>query len=206
MKYSKRHSTIRSYFCTFVFAAIFVFIIKSIFVTTITISGPSMAPTLNNSQKALCFKKAKIKRGSVIVFNANGVDPSVDNDKEYIKRVVGLPGDRVVSRNGKIYINGQILNQRYISQRQRTLGTGDWNLKSLAKLYHWPKNKNTLIVPKDHYFCLGDNREVSHDCRSFGFVPKKKIWGVVKVPMFYASNIQRQKVNKEWKNEEIEKG
>lgn len=167
----------------------------------VQISGPSMNPNLYNGEKVWSFKTAPIHRGSVIIFNAKGVDPEVYSSKIYVKRVIGVPGDTVQSKNGTIYVNGKPINQSYISSEQRSKGTGNWTLKSLSKKYVWPKYRNATKVPKGYYFVLGDNRKVSEDSRYFGFVTDQNVLGVVKVLITDgASNESRQNINKFWKS------
>ncbi len=120
--------------------------------------------------------------GSVIVFDANGVDPQVATKTDYVKRVIGVPGDTVRSANGNIYVNGRKVNQNYINNTQRTSGTGNWTLKSISVQNNWLRDSGATKVPKGQYFVLGDHRSVSNDGRYWGFVPKSKIDGVVKVP------------------------
>lgn len=99
------------------------------------------------------------KRGDVIVFEApNGYD-------EYIKRIIGLPGETVSLRNGHVYINHKLLDESYISDSIATVG----NL--------FLKDNEEIKVPPNNYFVLGDNRPYSSDSRSWGFVAKNKITG-----------------------------
>jgi signal peptidase I len=100
------------------------------------------------------------KRGDVIVF----VYPE-DSKKDFIKRLVGLPGEVVEIRNGTIYINDKalldpIFNQRYYYNRGDLGNAGQ-----------------KIVVPKDSYFVLGDNSASSRDSRYWGFVPHKNILG-----------------------------
>ena len=90
------------------------------------------------------MKTAKIHHGSVVVFDANGVDPQVSVKTDYVKRVIGLPGDTVSSKNGNIYVNGKKINQDYISKSQRTTGTGNWTLRSISVQNSWLR----IMVPQ----------------------------------------------------------
>ena len=159
-----------------------------------------MEPNLVNNERVFCLKTAKIHHGSVVVFDANGVDPQVAQKTDYVKRVIGMPGDKVQSKNGNIYVNGKKINQNYISMDQRKAGTGDWTLKSISVQNSWLKHNGTTTVPKGEYFVLGDHRSVSNDSRYWGFVPKSKIDGVVKVPSWAGTKTTRQNVNKEWQH------
>jgi signal peptidase I len=105
-------------------------------------------------------KFSQPKRGDVVVF----IYPE-DKKKDFIKRLIGLPGDIVEIKNGTIYINGQpqldpLLNQRYYYNR------GDFGQEG-----------QPVVVPQDSFFVLGDNSASSKDSRYWGFVPGKNILG-----------------------------
>ena len=198
-----------------------VLLLRQYVVQPVSVSGPSMYPNLENGEKVFCFKPLPIKRGSVIVFDALGVDPSVTQTKMYVKRVIGMPGDKVEFKDNAIYVNDKKINQSYISDQQQSAGTDSKTIKSnnwtLMSLYNaaqklnlvsvsnadgWSKRPVGNWVPKNTYFVLGDNREVSNDSRTIGFVPKDNIQGVVKVP-FWAKNRERiNYINNQWKLEE----
>lgn len=98
------------------------------------------------------------KRGDIIVFN------HPQTNKQFIDRVIGLPGDKVVIQKGMVFVNGQPINEPYVlkENNQRT---------SLANF--------RTTVPDDGYFVLGDNRDNSNDSRYWGFVSKADIVGRV---------------------------
>ena len=140
---------------TFVLAILLFLAINAVS-ARIRVDGSSMVPTLNNGQfvmvNRLVYKFNDPEHGDIVVF-----DYPRDPDQEYIKRVIGLPGDTVTLRNGHIYINGQQLDEPYIVATTRT--TGEWK------------------VPGDHLFVLGDNRNNSQDSRNFGFVSMENLIG-----------------------------
>ncbi len=129
------------------------------------VSGNSMVPTFSDKQYILTniviLRFAKLEIGDVIVFKA-----PPDPEKDYIKRIIGTPGDTVSIKNGDVYINGKILDQsKFLSQSVKTYG-GSY------------LRENTLVtVPIDSYFVMGDNRGGSSDSREWGFVPAKSIIG-----------------------------
>ena len=94
-------------------------LIKQFAFQFVRVDGPSMQPNLQNNERVVCLKQAKIHRGSVVVFDANGVDPQVSVKTEYVKRVIGLPGDTVEAKNGNLYVNGKKVDQSYISKSER---------------------------------------------------------------------------------------
>ena len=159
-----------------------VLVIKQFFIEPVHVSGTSMSPNLYDTEQVFCFKKlVPIHRGSVICFNAYGVDPECKDPKRiYVKRVIGLPGDTVVSKNGS--------------------NTGNWDLAKLSVEHSWQKNVEETKVPSGAYFCLGDNRAVSNDSRYFGDVPESHVLGVVKVFNFNSESTHRDNINLFWKH------
>ncbi|MCW3778441.1 signal peptidase I [Levilactobacillus namurensis] len=169
------------------------FAIKAFVFTRVRVDGPSMEPNLDNAEKVVALKPAKIKHLSVIVFDAYGEDPSAKTHTNYVKRVIGLPGDKVASKNGYLYVNNKKIKQSFISETERTSGTGNWTLASLGKQNGW--GKHVTVVPKGKYFVLGDHRSVSNDSRYWGFVDKDKVVGVVKVPFWTSTKTKRANIN-----------
>lgn len=166
----------------------------------VRVDGPSMQPNLQNNERVVCLKQAKIHRGSVVVFDANGVDPQVSVKTEYVKRVIGLPGDTVEAKNGNLYVNGKKVDQSYISKSERSSGTGTWTLHSISQENSWVLHNGAYKVPKGEYFVLGDHRSVSNDSRYWGFVPKSKIVGVVKVGFWNRTQPAKNNINQQWKH------
>ena len=196
----KTFRQVMSWVIPIVIGLLIALLIKQFLFQVVRVDGPSMQPNLQNNERVFCLKRSQIHHGSVVIFDANGVDPQVAVKTDYVKRVIGLPGDTVRSKNGNIYVNGKKINQSYISMSQRDAGTGNWNLKSISVQNSWLKNNGATKVPKGEYFVLGDQRSVSNDGRYWGFVPKNKIDGVVKVPSWAGTKTTRQNVNKEWQH------
>ncbi|HEU5377355.1 MAG TPA: signal peptidase I [Ktedonobacteraceae bacterium] len=121
------------------------------------ISGPSMQNNLHSGQFVLVNKIAYLfhapERGDVIVFHEPD-NPS----RDLIKRVIGLPGDKITLDGTNIWVNGTQLNEPYITEK-------------------YNPGANTITVPPNDYFVLGDNRPISEDSRFFGVVPKDNIVG-----------------------------
>lgn len=175
-------------------------LIKQFAFQFVRVDGPSMQPNLQNNERVVCLKQAKIHRGSVVVFDANGVDPQVSVKTEYVKRVIGLPGDTVEAKNGNLYVNGKKVDQSYISKSERSSGTGTWTLHSISQENSWVLHNGAYKVPKGEYFVLGDHRIVSNDSRYWGFVPKSKIVGVVKVGFWNRTQPAKNNINQQWKH------
>ena len=175
-------------------------LIKQFAFQFVRVDGPSMQPNLQNNERVVCLKQAKIHRGSVVVFDANGVDPQVSVKTEYVKRVIGLPGDTVEAKNGNLSVNGKKVDQSYISKSERSSGTGTWTLHSISQENSWVLHNGAYKVPKGEYFVLGDHRSVSNDSRYWGFVPKSKIVGVVKVGFWNRTQPAKNNINQQWKH------
>lgn len=203
MKLTVRKKHVMSWLIYLLFLVIAWFTIKSL-VTTVQVCGHSMDPNLHTGQRVLVFNKKAIKRNSVIVFDAYGEDPAKTKTTYYVKRVVGMPGDKIDYKNGKLYINNQLYVQDYISKKQVSVGTRykfqkdvikNWNIVGLSKK-KWVNDQDEKVVPKGDYFVLGDNRAISNDSRYWGFVPKKKVLGVVYVLPWSGTAKQRYNINK----------
>lgn len=143
------------------------------------IKGPSMSPNFPDSEYLLTEKVSYYsrdpKRGDVVVFT-----PPVSQTDEYIKRVIALPGEKISLNGGKVYINGQQLQESYLSSTVYTFGES------------FLGEGEEYMVPNGEYFVLGDNREHSSDSRDFGPITKKEISGrawVIYWPPSLAGNV-----------------
>ena len=173
---TKKKSVIREWIESIIIAFLLAMVIRTFVVQAFKIPTGSMRPTLLEGDLILVNKfiyGAKIpfadkrlpafrdfKRGDVIVF----IYPE-DTKKDFIKRLVGLPGDEIEIKKGSIYVNDSplsdpVFNNRYYYNR------GDFGVEGTK-----------IIVPKDNYFVLGDNSASSKDSRYWGFVPKDNILG-----------------------------
>lgn len=177
-----------------------VLILRSFLVEPFRIPSGSMMPTLLDGDFILVNKfgygirlpviNAKIidvgdpQRGDVVVFRFPR-DPAVD----YIKRIVGLPGDRIEYRDKVLYINGQPMKQElngtYTDQGTGMSMTGaSMRIESLGNVQHGiltrpeqPPRDGEFRVPEGHYFVMGDNRDNSNDSRFWGYVPDENLVG-----------------------------
>lgn len=105
------------------------------------------------------------QRGDVIIFKAPKTEPCSEIECEYIKRIIGLPGENVKVQQGQIYVNNQLLNENYLD-KDTTTNPGSF----------MPEGSN-ITVPEGYYLPLGDNRQHSRDGREFGPIPKQSIVG-----------------------------
>ncbi|HEX8775729.1 MAG TPA: signal peptidase I [Pyrinomonadaceae bacterium] len=130
-------------------------------VQPVKVEGTSMLPRLHDGErifvnKLVYYGVPKLERGDIVVFWYPN-DPS----KSYIKRVVGLPGETVEVREGRVMINGRVIEETYLDPQL-----------NLSHMNHQP------VLVKDHYyFVMGDNRDHSSDSRFWGLVPEKYIYG-----------------------------
>lgn len=144
--------------------AIFVVIYAFLF-RPYQVNGHSMDPTFDNGEYVLTnlisIRFGTLNRGDIIVFHA-----PPDKEKDYIKRIIGIPGDRVRLSENQIFLNGQKLDQSgFLNSSVTTNGGG------------YLGEGDEVIVPDGQYFTMGDNREFSSDSREWGFVTKDKIIG-----------------------------
>lgn len=128
-----------------------------------------------------------IDRGDIVVFVYPDPYNEYDPDPDYVKRVVGLPGDTVEMLDKKLYVNGERLDEPYVRHLDtlddQTRPQFEWQRRYLAPgvdpdAYRPTRdNWGPLAVPPDHYFAMGDNRDNSADSRYWGFVPREAIKG-----------------------------
>lgn len=129
------------------------------------VSGLSMFPNFHDGEYVLTnlisLRFENLKRGDVVVFSA-----PPDPEKDFIKRVIGLPGDSVTLKDGDVYINGQKLDESvYLSSDVKTYGGS------------FLKEGDTYTVPVGNYIVMGDNRPYSSDSREWGPVKFSLIIG-----------------------------
>lgn len=151
----------------FIIVIIAIILIRLFIVTPVRVSGTSMYPTLKNGDIMLLNKtaKKKIKRYDVVVISKKF------KGEELIKRVIGIPGDTVESKDGKIYVNDKAIDDKFAHGI-----TNNFDKISLSK-------------EKNEYFVLGDNREVSLDSRILGKVDGKYIKGTSNLRLLPFSKI-----------------
>jgi signal peptidase I len=129
------------------------------FYQPVKVEGTSMTPALADQERIFInkfvYRLEPIERGDVVVFWY-----PLDHTKSFIKRVIGLPGDEVEIRRGRVYINGAALDENYVPEQFA-------DRSSFAP----------MTVPPHSYFVMGDHRISSNDSRIFGPVPEDFIYG-----------------------------
>ena len=125
----------------------------------VKVEGTSMMPSLDDQERIFVnkfvYRLEPIERGDIVVFRYPR-DPS----KSFIKRVIGLAGDRIQIDDGRVFVNGKLLDEDYVPQ-----------------MYSDHRSYPELVVPPNSYFVLGDHRTMSNDSRDFGPVDAGFIYG-----------------------------
>ncbi|HEX4285776.1 MAG TPA: signal peptidase I [Terracidiphilus sp.] len=125
----------------------------------VRVEGTSMLPRLEDHDRLFINKFVyhieSIQRGDVVVFHYPR-----DPEKSYIKRVIGLPGDKIWIDHGRVWVNGVALEEGYVPDRYR-------DTRSMAE----------IVVPEENYFMMGDHRSISSDSREFGPVERELVYG-----------------------------
>jgi signal peptidase I len=163
LDFEKRWRLVREVIETIVLTVL-MFLVIRFAVQNFNIEGHSMEPSLHDQELILVDKWTYIfrapARGDVVVFVAPP-QPSQD----YIKRVIGLPGDVITIRNTTVIVDGVTLKETYVDPNNDQQNMFDY------------KHISNMVIPANDYFVLGDNRDGSSDSRDWGFVPKQNIIG-----------------------------
>jgi signal peptidase I len=128
-------------------------------VQTVHVEGLSMFATLDDNDYLIADKVAyrlhAPQRGDIVILR-----PPTDNSKDFIKRVIALPGEQLIVRDGAVFINGHHLNEPYLPEQ--------WTVFN---------NLSVTTIPPNQYFVMGDNRNRSQDSRTFGPISRDRIDG-----------------------------
>lgn len=139
------------------FALIFALLIRHFIIMVSVVPTSSMVPTLKVGDRLFVnrfiYRFTDPQRGDIVVFK------SVVDDKDYVKRLVGLPGETIEMRRGTVYVNGKELTFPGVNVQY------DYDFQ------------DPVTVPPGHYYMMGDNRAFSADSRIWGFVPRKNVEG-----------------------------
>jgi signal peptidase I len=144
-------------------------VIRYFFFAPIVVDGYSMMPTLHTQDRMIVnkfsYKIGEPNRFDIVVFHAT-------IDKDYIKRVIGLPGDHVEYKNDTLYINGEAFDEPYLEEYKNQLIDGP-----LTEPFDLESIIGQSTVPEGHIFVMGDNRRQSKDSRHIGTVPIEEVMG-----------------------------
>jgi signal peptidase I len=177
-----RKSTVREYFESIVIAVILALFVRTWVVQAFKIPTGSMennllvgdhllvnkfiyGPTAGPVERAL-MPVGTVQRRDVVVFKY-----PEDPERDFIKRVIGLPGETLEVRQKKVYINGKPLDEPYVHFLEPAGSYGEFASFDVREQY------GPVTVPEGHYFVMGDNRDNSQDSRYWGFLPRGYIKG-----------------------------
>ncbi len=135
----------------------------------IVVDGLSMMPTLHDQDRMivnkLSYKIGEPERFDIVVFHA-------PENKDYIKRVIGLPGDHIEYKNDTLYVNGEAYEEPYLEEYKQQVIDGP-----LTEPFTLEEKIGRETVPEGHLFVMGDNRRFSKDSRHIGTVPLEEVLG-----------------------------
>lgn len=175
---NKRQSEWFDWFKVILVAFAVAFLVRTFIFSPIVVDGPSMLPTLEDRDKMivnkLTYRFNEPDRFDIVVFHAT-------MKKDFIKRVIGLPGEHVAVKDHQLYIDGEkiaepFLNGDDLEGESSSYLTSDFTLEELSGNYE--------EVPTGHVLVLGDNRNNSTDSRSLGVIPTDQIVGKASVIFF----------------------
>jgi len=199
-----KKSTIREYFESIVIAVILALFIRTFVVQAFKIPTGSMeenlligdhllvnkfifAPTATAIERALLPVKS-INRGDVIVFKY-----PEEPDRDFIKRVIGLPGESVEVREKKVYVNGTALDEPYAHYLLPVSTASEFHE---VTSFDVRERYGPVTVPSGHYFVMGDNRDNSQDSRYWGFLPRDYVKGKALV-IYWSYEAEREDYQEE---------
>jgi signal peptidase I len=176
-----KKSTVREYFESIVIAVILALFIRTFVVQAFKIPTGSMennllvgdhllvnklvyAPTISALERGI-MPVDQIGRGDIVVFKY-----PEDPERDFIKRVIGLPGETLEVRNKQVYIDGTALDEPYVRFIQPPAGPG-------ASTYDVRERYGPVTIPANQYFVMGDNRDNSQDSRYWGYLPREFVKG-----------------------------
>ncbi len=230
MKKEKKKESVFDTIKTIIYAVLIAMLIRSLYFEPFRIPSGSMYPTLEvgdylfvskytygYSKHSFPFSLAPIKgriwkdapkRGDIVVFKY-----PKDNRTDFIKRVIGLPGDTIQVSRGRLYINGEIVEREFVGEYllkeyvvrpetyQEYIETLPCGMKhrilEMSDFENKVDNTQKLTVPDGHYFVMGDNRDRSDDSRvHVGFVPEENLVG--KARFLFFSHNDKGKWYKPW--------
>ena len=165
-------------------AIVLALIVRAFIIQAFKIPSGSMLETLQIGDHILVnkfiFYFSEPKKGDIIVFKFPG-----DKKKDYIKRMIGAPGDKLEIKDQNVYINGDLINEPYVEHKDKVM-------KNLPGR----DNFGPIIIPEDCYFMMGDNRDLSSDSRFWGLLNKELIRGKAFI-IYWSWNKEKTRVR--WK-------
>ncbi|WP_243458202.1 signal peptidase I [Sporosarcina sp. Te-1] len=165
-------SEIMSWIKSLAIAFVIVFVVRQFLFAPVFVSGQSMEPTFESNNRVVISKIHKLDHFDLIVFHAPG------SKEDYIKRVIGLPGDTVVMKDDQLFINGKAYDEPYIEENKEKI----FKDQKLTEDFE-------VTVPEGQLFVLGDNRRNSTDSRMIGCIEESAVVGKVEFRFFPFNSI-----------------
>lgn len=151
-------------------------VVRNFVIAPVKVEGTSMVPTYQDGDRIFIEKITNPSRFDIIVFNE---PPMIGTGEHFIKRVIGVPGDKISFKNGELYLNGKRKVESYLPDGTLTLWNPDPTQKPYIADYTLKDMTGESTVPKGKLFVLGDNRGGSSDSRVFGFIDDSTVNGKV---------------------------
>ncbi|WP_071459690.1 signal peptidase I [Bacillus massilinigeriensis] len=160
-----------------ILAFLLAWIIKNYIFAPYTVKGASMEPTLHHKERIVVNRLVSadnLQRGDIVIIKGD--------NKNYVKRVIGLPGDHIKMENDQLLINGELKREPYLEENKKAAEEMGLLLTG---------NLKKVIVPKGHYFVMGDNRIKSMDSRNgLGLIEEDRLVGKCQAVMFPLENLR----------------
>ncbi|MGX7150140.1 signal peptidase I [Enterococcus ureasiticus] len=170
--------TLKEFLIALALLGVVLYVVSLFTFSFVKIEGYSMMPTVNDGEWTFVNKLANIKRFKMVLYK----EPK---SNEYsVRRVIGLPGERIRYKDDKLYVNDIDMYERFLYEQldraksSQTVFTEDWG-------------DGTVTIPEGEYLLLGDNRPYAIDGRDYGYVSKHEIIGVVEMRLFPVHKIQQ---------------
>lgn len=150
-------------------SVVLILVISSFFLTIVTVHGFSMIPTLREKDQVLVQKTTDFKRFDLVAFKSG-------NGNTQIRRVIGLPEEKIAYTDDTLFVNDQPIDEKFImdeineSQRNGKNYTEDFTNRTLT---------SAVVIPEGYYLVLGDNRPYATDSRHYGLIAKENVIGKV---------------------------
>lgn len=153
------------WFKPFLFAMVLTIFFRNLIFLPMTIEGASMIPTFQQNDEIIVRTIYHINRFDLIVFKD-------DSDRIFVKRVIGLPNEKLFYQNDQLYIDDVLIKEPFLANSFVDKASGTWTSDFTLE-----EITGQRTIPEDEYFVLGDNRRSSNDSRYFGFIPAADIIG-----------------------------
>ncbi len=160
-----------------IIAGLIAFLLHTFVFSLVLVDGASMNPTLSDSERLILNKTSYVvkepERADIVVFH-------VYNSEDYIKRVIGLPGETIEMRADQLFINGEPVDEPYLAAAKST-----YNEVGI----YLTEDFGPIKINDDHLFVMGDNRRNSSDSRAIGSIDKKELIGKVSIRIWPLTSI-----------------